>query len=67
METKNENQPSKEEIIERLKAVGTNQRKIALHFGKRPQQVTQALNGEQPGLLKKILRRIERLERRMVA
>lgn len=66
MESLTNNQPTKRQrakILKRLKNVGYNQRtfsKEILH--KKPQQLTQALNGEQPGLYKKLLFELEQLE-----
>lgn len=57
----------KEEIISRIEALGLTQRYFAIFHRRKPQQITQALNGEQPGLLKRILSHIEKLEQKKKA
>lgn len=63
METATNNQQvSKDEIKKRLEDLGITQRYLSKFHRRKPQQITQALNGEQPGLLKRILAHIEKLE-----
>jgi predicted transcriptional regulator len=63
MKTDSNNQlPNREEIKKRLEALGITQRYLSKFHKRKPQQITQALNGEQPGLLSRILMHIEKLE-----
>ncbi len=52
----------REEIKRRLKNVNKTQTYLSRIFGCYPQQVTQALNGGQPTLLKKIENHLDILE-----
>jgi hypothetical protein len=56
------NQPDKEEFKKRLEAIGKTQAYFAKAHRCRPQQITQALNGTQPGLMKRMLAHLEKLE-----
>jgi predicted transcriptional regulator len=62
MKRYNNSQPNKEEIKERIKNLGISQRYLSVYHKRKPQQITQALNGEQPGLLKRILLHLDKLE-----
>lgn len=66
MNTVNKKQPNKLErrrIIKRLKDVGYSQRRFSIEIlGKTPQQFTQMLNAEQPGMYKETIEKLEELE-----
>jgi hypothetical protein len=62
MATTIKNQPDKEEFKRRLENVGKTQADFAKAHRCRPQQITQALNGTQPGLMNRMLRHLEKLE-----
>jgi hypothetical protein len=64
MATTIKNQPDKEEFKRRLKKVEKTQAYFAKAHKCRPQQITQALNGTQPGLMKRMLEHLEKLEAR---
>lgn len=51
------------DIFIRIKRLDKTQRYFATKFKRTPSQVSQAIRGRQPGLLKKILRHIESLEK----
>lgn len=57
-------QIDKEEIKKRLQDLNITQRYLSKVHKRKVQQITQALNGEQPGLLSRILKHIEKLESR---
>jgi len=54
----------KEKIKKRIEELGLTQSFFAKKHRRKVQQITQALNGSQPGLLKKIIHHIEKLESR---
>jgi hypothetical protein len=66
MKSSNNSQPTKREknkIIKRLENLGYNQRTFSKNvLNRKPQQFTQMLNGEQPGLLKATYEELEKLE-----
>lgn len=67
MKTDSEKQIIRQEITDRLDKLGKTQRYLSKVHKRTPQQITQALNGEQPGLLKRILSHIEKLESQRIA
>ena len=58
----NNQQTSRDNVKKRLIDLGITQRYLAKIHRRSPQQITQALNGEQPGLLKRVIAHIEKLE-----
>ena len=53
---------TKEQIQKRLKKLGLSQRKLSIKFRRSDSQITQAMHGSQPGLKKKILNYLDKLE-----